>query len=78
MEEKIKDIMFRRGTLHVINGNRFYSEESVKNCLQEAFGVLPQANVIKSVYCDCEKPMNGIDDKGTKYCKWCDRDFEKQ
>ena len=49
MEDKIKDIMMRRGALHVINGHRFYSEESVKNCLQEVFGLLPQPDVSSQV-----------------------------
>ena len=31
-----------------------------------------------SLYCDCKNPIHGIDDKGKKYCKWCDRDFEQQ
>lgn len=41
MEQKIKDIINRRGALHVVNGHRFYTEESVINCLKEAFGLLP-------------------------------------
>ena len=66
MEEKIKDIMLRRGALHVINGHRFYSEESVKNCLQEAFGLLPQPIVSGQV---CDHKIEVIE--GIIFCKKC-------
>lgn len=59
-EEIIKDIMLRRGALHVINEHRFYSEASVINCLQEAFGLLPQPYVSGSLPCELSK-QNDID-----------------
>jgi hypothetical protein len=41
MEEIIKDILNRRGALHIIDGNRFYTEESVKDALKEVLRQLP-------------------------------------
>ena len=48
MEDKIKDILHRRGALHVIDGNRFYTEKSVIDSLNEA---LRQPVVSGSVCC---------------------------
>lgn len=67
MEDKIKDIMRRRGALHVINEHNFYSEASVINCLQEAFDLLPQPYVIKSVCGHSEVDTC----EGIIYCKSC-------
>lgn len=40
-EEKIKDIIIRRGALHIIQGHKFYTEDSVKAALREALSTPP-------------------------------------
>jgi hypothetical protein len=48
MEEIIKDILNRRGALHIIDGNRFYTEESVKDALKEVLRQLPVSGSLPS------------------------------
>ena len=55
--------------------DKFYKEALAKGLIEDICTI---KNVIKSVYCDCKEPMNGVDNKGIKYCKICDRDFEHQ
>jgi len=58
MEDKIKDILLRRGALHVIHGNRFYTEQSVFDAINEA---LSQPSVSGSLLTPRQ-----VDDKFTK------------
>lgn len=78
--EKIKDIISRRGALHVINGHNFYTEESVINCLQESLGVLkPPSKWTENKICPICKSSNiGWYLSSTKICKDCEHIFRAE
>ena len=64
MEDKIKDIVHRRGALHVIDGNRFYTEKSVIDSLNEALRQPVVSGSDRIAYIEEELGR----------CNWCNRD----
>jgi hypothetical protein len=83
MEDQINDILKRRGALHVINGHRMYSEESVKSALKEALQQVNSVDLADVVLSEertelvCNSPVNKCpsymqDKNGEKGCKGCE------
>ena len=80
MEEQINDILRRRGALHVINGHRMYSEESVKCAIKEALQQVEKfdlADVVgqsEQLPCELCGGSGFIHDDyiGTGICSCCD------